>query len=201
MVLAKGLDLNTQNEENHQRNEELDPGLSIANTIPPPRILKPPKKLEESSEDKTERLRNVGKDKVKVQRPEHLHMAERPTAWMGGEGEKVEHPYLQKPKNKVRDSWIGSGMSQSMRDLTPRGSNHDYMNTSDTGLLSSTRRRQTSMVMEKNLDLSKQNEEKHQKNEKKELSPGLVSISAPKVWKPNTSAMDSRRTKAEQDSK
>eukprot|EP00797_Seminavis_robusta_P006609 Sro1443_g273160.2 (662) ;mRNA; r:11405-13390 len=192
MVMEKLLDLNKQNEENHKKNEEIDPWVASIGKSPPAKVWKPPKKADEAHEEaKTDQVspKASSKDKVKFQKDENLYMAERPTTWNGGEGEKVALSYLQKPKTKLKDSWLkggsGSGMSQSMRDLSTDEKHNDDMNASDTQLFSARRRQTSPMVMEKLLDLNKQNEENHKKNE--EIDPWVASIgkSPPaKVWKP-----------------
>jgi len=166
LVKQKLAALNKQNEENHKKNEKLE-----VKPIPLPTASKnaagkgPPSKDDGQSEDavskqpitekppapstKSTEKEVVSRPVVDVQRHDYdPHLLDRPDEWLGGGGEEAKsYSYLQKPKAKLRASWLPQEFdgSKSLSNLGGPGldDHADELAVSEPQYCSSSRRRQT----------------------------------------------------------
>ena len=176
-VLQKLSEFSQKNEENHARNESL---AAKHTEVVQPRVEKAKASAVSSGKEKGE-PKEVPKatakgETISLQRTDISYTAERPSDWMGGEGEPAEtNSYLHTPKTKLRTSWLqkSNEESQSLRDVTAGASEKEKkggkfdLNASapSLSLLPAQRRQTCPLVMQKLSELNQKNEEIHEKNE------------------------------------
>jgi len=181
-------ELSQKNEENHASNQSLEvkkkSTSSTESAATTTNITTKNKESESAKKDTVLSPRTA--EKIRLQRADIGSMAERPSGWLGGEGESAELSYLRSPKTKLRSSWLQNDkVSQSMRDVTSTMSRDESLRDVTKGSLAQkkkeflemnksmpsmsvlpSQRRSGNLVAEKLNALSKKNQEEHEKNEK-----------------------------------